>query len=518
MSNQDEVQVRKPFPAHLLPGPFGAMSKSLSALFQCNGNLPSMAVLGALNAAIGNRFLAINPITSDITPANLYLIGVGKSGDGKSQVMKQAYAPIMDYEASLVDTWTKHVRPDAKARKDLLECEISQIKSSHKAKAKKAIKAKDCLVSADGEEADMESFVGGVVFDTKLSEDSVDPVLSGRLKDLYRQIALVEIQLTPPRLIVDDCTPEKMVSLMANSPCLVSASAEARKAIGVLLGRYSKKNDDQPDEDVFLKAFSGDPIKVDRQGSGTIDVKDPCLSVFWMVQPGKADQLISSPTLRDSGFLQRCLFGYADSVLGNRLDSVSISADIRREYVEAINAVISHDNAVSGPGLVKLSKAAAIRVNELNEKYRKQWGEGDDQKRTFECRYAEMAVRLALNLHVASYMSSWGKREMDVSTVDSAIEILEFYTQNHADIFTSFDHNEAVWLRVQVSSLLKTFGRAFTFREAKRGPLGRRLGASKLEEFLEAEVIEKRLFRFQDGRTNRYTDDEAKTVFPAEPL
>jgi hypothetical protein len=130
----------------------------------------------------------------------------------------------------------------------------------------------------------------------------------------------------------------------------------------------------------------------------------------------------------------------------------------------------------------------------------------------FECRYAEQAVRIALNLHLGKYAGAWAKRDIDVETVEAAIDILGFFTQNHEVIFTSFEHNEAVGRSVEVAKLLKAFGGAFTLREARRSPL--KLMEPGLGDYLEGEVKEGRLFKFRAGRTWKYTDQRSRSILP----
>jgi hypothetical protein len=475
-----------------------------------------MAVLGALNAAVGNRFMVFNPIGIRSTPGNLFQIAVAKSGDGKSSVMTKAFKPIEEHQQAVLKHWKEKIEPRAKARKDLIQHEISQLKSERKARKGKSVETEGCeaadIDSPRPEEGGQEAvciFAPETSVSDKQAADEDDEKC---LEALHRRLREVERDLIEPRMIVDDCTPEKMASLLANSSYLVSASAEARKAIDVLMGRYSSKNNDDPADDVFVKAFSGDPIRVDRQGSGSLEIEHPCLSVFWMVQPGKVDKVLSADSLKDSGFLQRCLFGYSEGVTGNALDAQPIGQEVRVAYHEAIKTILEYDLSVSGPGCVRLSREAGLRINAVRETYRAGWATRGENSQMFECRYAEQAVRIALNLHLGKYAGAWAKREIDVETVEAAIDILGFFTQNHEVIFTSFEHNEAVARSMEVAKLLKTFAGAFKLRDAKRSPL--KSMEPGLEEYLEGEVKEGRLFKFRAGRTYKYTDQRSRSILP----
>jgi hypothetical protein len=522
MSKKSNPPARKLFPIERLPGVYREMALAMVGKYQCGVNLPSMAVLGALSSAMGNRFLAANSVGLKDSQANLFQIAVAKSGDGKSQVMSCAFRPIEDYEQELIKEWRDKVEPRAKARKELINIQISELKSASKAKVKKAEADREaeaaCAAGDPSEGVRPEGFQASDFLAADKDDDQIlanDETVIKSLEKLYRLLASVERELIQPRMIVDDCTPEKMASLLANFPCLISASAEARKAVDVLLGRYNSKGNDQPSDDVFVKAFTGDSIRVDRQGAGSINIPNPCLSVLWMVQPGKVDKLLTTEALKDSGFLQRCLIGYSEGVSGNFLDAVPIPAEVSRSYSEALRAILAYDVSVNGQGIVKVSHAAGLRVNEVREERRQFWAEKGNTYQSFECRYAEQVVRIALNLHMGKFPGGWAKREIDVETVEDAIEILGFYTQNHDGIFASFEHNEAVSHSVEVAKLLKHFGGAFTLREARRSPL--KALEPGLEDYLEAEVAERRLHKFRAGRTDKYTDQKHRAKLPEDP-
>ena len=503
------------FPIEHIPGVFGKVTEAMVGQFQCGKNLPAMAILGALNAAIGPRFFAWNPVIHKTTPANLFLIAVAKSGDGKSQVMNYAFRPIQEHEDELVARWKNDVLPNALASKDLIELEISQLKSDYKAKVKKADQARQA--TDEGLAGDM---AGSSVAESLLSPGPADlgdeerSIVSAKLAELHKRLAQVELQLVQPRLLVDDCTPEKMASLMAHSPYLVSATPEARKAIEVLLGRYSSKDKDQPADDVFVKAYSGDTIKVDRQTTGSVDIQSPWLSVLWMVQPGMVERMLSTAALKDSGFLQRCLFGHSEGVSGDFEQSVRVPQEIFDAYRSAIRAIMSND--VSKPQVIKLTLEAGRAVNQVREQRRMAWAKDDNDRQMFEARYMEQVTRLALNIHVGCYPECPAKREIDVATVRAAIAIMDFFIHKHKAVFQAFEYAEARWIREEIKSLLKTYPNGFTKRLAGKSPLANAKGGHVA--LIDREVAEGRLFPIprvkSTDRGDYYTDDRSKAILP----
>jgi hypothetical protein len=500
MSDPLSAETRTPFPVACLPSPYKEMSLALAGLFQCSPNLPGMCVLGAMNGAAANRYVAVNPITKDHTPSNIYIMGVGQSGDGKSRVMTIAYAPLLNHEAAMAKKWREEIEPGARAEKKLIEGEIQRVGSVKKSivKAEKAAEPKG-PEDAENMFAPSKPLIEGDPQSVKKVQDD--------LARLYSGLAKAESMLVPPRLIVDDVTPEKLVSLMQHANCLISASAEARKVMDVLMGRYSPGKGEQTGEDVYLRGFSGDPIKVDRVTGGTTEIRFPCLCILWLTQPGKAEQLWASHNMRDSGFLQRCLIGYADSNAGNRLNSVEIPQDVHMAYVKSLEAIMSVESSPGHPQLVQMTREAAIRVNDVHEALRQNWRKEDDVTRSFECRYAEHLVRIALTLHVGRYGVQSASHMIGFADIENAIKVLGYFTQNHRMLLVAVEHSQEMRAQEEVARLLKMLSGAFTYREATRCPLGRMFPGNKLDGFLGAEVAEGRLFLFKDGRTERYTNE-----------
>jgi hypothetical protein len=85
-----------------------------------------------------------------------------------------------------------------------------------------------------------------------------------------------------PRYMCDDVTPERMVGLLTeNEERIAILSDDGGGIFQTLNGRYS--ND--PNIDVFLKGFTGNPIIVERIGRESETVYDPSITIGVFVQP-----------------------------------------------------------------------------------------------------------------------------------------------------------------------------------------------------------------------------------------
>ena len=80
---------------------------------------------------------------------------------------------------------------------------------------------------------------------------------------MAQDLADLEIK-APPRLIVDDASPEKIASLLCEQGGRLALFSAEGGIFDILAGRYTSNG--MANFDVFLKGHAGDPIRVDRIG------------------------------------------------------------------------------------------------------------------------------------------------------------------------------------------------------------------------------------------------------------
>src|SRR5262249_42552460 len=110
----------------------------------------------------------------------------------------------------------------------------------------------------------------------------------------------------PPKIYTEDCTAERMATLLQlNQEQLTLLSEDASKAIQILLGRYNKLQ--MVEDTLLVKGYSLDPFVVDRQTRAPVDLQEPCINLFWLTQPDKISTLFGNEALTSGGFIPRCL-------------------------------------------------------------------------------------------------------------------------------------------------------------------------------------------------------------------
>ena len=269
--SESEIAQPQPFPLRCLPPVCDAMAGAICDTVRVLESLPGCCTLGIVSAAIG-KGLQVKSGANRVTRGNLYNLASVGSGGGKSETFRHAAKPFLDFEAERVSAWKIETKPGLLADQKILEEQIAKLKKS----------------------------VGKANGSTERDE------IRTELKEKLAALDEVETKLRTPALSCEDVTGEKLAVMLAhNGEQLASLSADALAIVNILLGRYNKL--DRTDEGIYLKAFTGDRCKVDRQSRESVLMESPCLSALWLTQPDKLESLLAERSLSDGGLIPRIL-------------------------------------------------------------------------------------------------------------------------------------------------------------------------------------------------------------------
>jgi hypothetical protein len=231
MTEAQEVDM-EPFPAAALPKVLREMADAISASCNVPMEMSGPIVLATVSGALGKGLKTKSGPDLHIF-GNLYLLGFADSGSGKTNCFKPATKPIRDFEANAQDYWDEFTRPETEAELRILEKEIMLL----------------------------EKMIG--------NRKSVVTDRAQIKKDLIEKLGqrqAVRTKLHKPRIITEDVTEESLgLLLYQNGEAIFSLSPDAGKALQNLEGRYS--NNKNPDDNLYVKARSGDHHAVDRGGT-----------------------------------------------------------------------------------------------------------------------------------------------------------------------------------------------------------------------------------------------------------
>ena len=118
----------------------------------------------------------------------------------------------------------------------------------------------------------------------------------------------------PLRYYGDDVTTEKLASMISENDGRAAIFSPEGGIFDLLKGMYTR----YVNIDVFLKGYSGDPIRVDRIGRESETIYNPVLTVMFMAQPSVLAGVMENGNFRGRGLTARFLYCVPESNVGHR--------------------------------------------------------------------------------------------------------------------------------------------------------------------------------------------------------
>lgn len=283
------------FPIHTLPDTVRDYVTALAESTQTPVDMCACSVLAALALCIQGKF-KIQGKPDWIEPLNLYVVSIAEPSERKSAIISAVSKPITAYEAE------ENERRAPEIQKNLIELEI--LKKEKQKLENKAV-------------------------------DNKEKVSSDEILELANAISEFKV-MQPLKLYVDDITTEKLCSALDESGSTAILSSEGG-IFDLLSGTY-KKN---VNIDVFLKAYSGDTIRVDRVNRASESIKDPALTILLTVQPSVISGVMNNHTFRGRGLTARFLYCFPRSLVGTRrFNSTPVPNRVKYSYWNIIKDLL----------------------------------------------------------------------------------------------------------------------------------------------------------------------------------
>jgi hypothetical protein len=453
------TQPRRAFPTHALPSVFWEMANQVEAYAKCGPELPAISLIGVANAAIGPGLFVHNSRNGDKTQSNLYFLCAAEPGSGKSRVMKPILEPLLAFQSAFKATWNSEKRPKLFARFQELELELKRMDKEAMKKPKPG---------QPPVEDDEEGQEGGQDYGVHFSPTSSAGV-SDRRSEILKELAMLKPQMIAPRMMVKDISVQSMgVFLQNHQGRAIAIDPDAREPVSNVLG---KMNGGKADEGIYLGAFYGEPYVCDRITRGEVTVDNTWISILWLVQNDKFEELLKNRNILRGGFLSRFLFCEVDAPPSSRVGGVGINPDKANLYAATLTRIISAFYHADTPKAVELSGDAADVLAAYHDRYLAKYNSGDKALWIFENRYAELATRLALTLHVMRYTDGATSFAISRETVEAAIEIIEWFAEVRVSLFDLIQFGEEEEVILKIVEMCKVRAQGITLREAYRARL-----------------------------------------------
>ncbi len=405
------------------------MAEAIARTERTPETLAGCCVLGIVSASIGAG-LQITSGPNRFTRGNLYIMPSAESGSGKSETFRHAAKPFFIYEREAVERWQADTLPGLQAEAEMLESEIAKLK-------KDAFKGESGIAREDTRAA---------------------------MQVKKKALADVNEKLNPPRSCCEDVTSEKLAVMLAhNQEQLASLSPDAGSIVNNLLGRYSKL--DRTDEGIYLKAFSGDNCRVDRQGREPVLLQRPCLAALWLVQPDKVETLLAKAELTDGGMIPRLLVCHTRAMPVPIVDGVEgIPAETVNAWAALVDSLIETFRMAGEPFTIEPMPEARRMMNEHHNRIvERRLAELRDVT-TYAARWNEQAWRIAVCLHAGLHGEDAGGQMLSADTAASAIALADWFAGEQLRILARGRHAARRAKRDEVLALLADNPKGITAR------------------------------------------------------
>lgn len=308
------------FPVHTLPDTVRDYVTALAESTQTPVDMCACSVLAALALCIQGKF-KIQGKPDWIEPLNLYVVSIAEPSERKSAIISAVSKPITAYEAEENERRAPEIEK-SKMEKRILENEQRRLENQ-----------------------------------AAKNKEKVD---SDKLTEIADEIANFQVK-QPLKLYVDDITTEKLTSALNESGRTAVLSSEAG-IFNMLSGLYSK----DVNIDVFLKAYSGDTIRVDRIGRPSESILEPALTVMLTVQPNVISGIMNNRTFRGRGLTARFLYCLPRSLVGTRrFNSTPVPNRVKYSYWNIIKDLL--DEYKVKAEIITLSYEALKLLEEFSE-------------------------------------------------------------------------------------------------------------------------------------------------------
>lgn len=309
-----------PFPTDALPPAIADYVAAYSESIQVPPDMVGVSALSTVSACIQGKY-EIEGKPDWVEPVNIYETVVANPSERKSAAQHGPVKPLGDYENRYNQMNAAAVETSRMYRRALERRQTAIVDQFAKGKA---------------EQADVDQ--------------------------IARELTEYE-ELKPLRLFVDDITPEKLASVLAENNGRMALLSSEAGIFDTLAGAYSKS----VNIDVMLKSYSGDQIRVDRIGRESENILHPSLTVLLMAQPSVISKVLSNETFRGRGLTARFLYSMPASAVGQRVyRSTPVPPEVYAAYERCVFNMLE-DEYPASPELIRLSPEADAQLEEFTQ-------------------------------------------------------------------------------------------------------------------------------------------------------
>ena len=290
------------------------------------------------------------------------------------------------------------------------------------------------------------------------------------LQDVAIQLANFR-EVMPMRLYVDDVTTEKLVSVLSENNVTVAIVSAEGGIFDMLAGIYTKN----VNIDVFLKAHSGDDIRVDRIGRSSESIVNPALTVLLAVQPSVLSGMMRNGVFRGRGLTARFMYCMPQSKVGDRkYRTQPIPDEVSRCYEVLIRNLLQ-EGVPKTPELIRLSPEADNLLEsfacEVESNMKTEYADIPDWAGKLVGAVLRISGLLcrAANAHCSDFLDLSDSMIVDEATMAGAIAIGRYFTEHSRAAYSLMGADDLVkQSQYTLDAIIKNGLLEFTRRDIMR--------------------------------------------------
>ena len=275
--------------------------------------------------------------------------------------------------------------------------------------------------------------------------------------------------IVTPRLMADDATPEKLVELLDQQGGRMALVSTEGGLFGMMTGRYSDKSN----LDVYLGAWSGDTIRVDRIERGSTIVRRPALTVGLTVQPSVLAEVGKNRELVGRGLTTRFMYALPSDTVGRRdlLRDSTYSDTVEAAYGRQVLAVADRLRGLPDGDTMLLEFTAEARQVFKRWQARREVELGPYSPLRYMAEWVgkcnSSTARLAGLLHLTS--GDLGQH-IDEHTVEAAIRVGDYWTAHARAVFDMMGASDTLGHARYILGWMQStdHGEELTFRDIQQ--------------------------------------------------
>lgn len=253
------------------------------------------------------------------------------------------------------------------------------------------------------------------------------------MQELAQEIAEFKEKL-PKKLYVDNITSEKLTSVIANNEGKMAILSSEAGIFNIMAGMYNEK----AEIDVFLKAYSGDSIRVDRMGRPSELISHPALTMLLLIQPSVLVSIMKNSTFEGRGLTTRFLYSIPKSFIGKRrYKTDAIPKQIMDAYEDKIVELLkeNEDLAFEQTTLLLTPEASDLLENYFDENEKAMVNENQEIK-SWSGKLVGNVLRISAIIARASqkglnyFLEDNPKMYVTKEHMESAIAIGRYFTEH----------------------------------------------------------------------------------------